>query len=524
MTAKLKPSEDTAPPAPAAEEPHALAMPASGGNWVLAATILGSSMAFIDGTIVNVALPAVQSGLHATASNLQWVVEAYALSLASLLLVGGSLGDRFGRRRIYVAGVLLFAIGSAWCGFVGSIFGLILARAVQGIGAALLVPGSLSLISATFPIAERGQAIGTWSGFTAITAAFGPVLGGWIVEQISWRAVFFINVPLAAAVVWLTLRHVPESRNEGLVGGLDWAGAALACLGLGAITFALIEASRAGEVVAGAAVTGVVALAAFVLVEARSRYPMVPLGLFRSRTFSGANLITLFLYAGLGGMIYFLPLNLIQVQHYTPAEAGAALLPLILIIFVLSRWSGGLIATHGPKLPLVAGPLIVATGFALLARPWIGGTYWLTYFPPMVVLGIGMAISVAPLTTAVMNAVPGNESGVASGINNAVSRIAGLLAIALFGLVVSACFDFSLEHRLDLLALSPGQRQVIEQQRPLLAAIQSDDPRVMRAIGESFVAGYRMVLCIASGLALLSALSAWRLLESKPADRAARGP
>jgi EmrB/QacA subfamily drug resistance transporter len=524
MTAKLKPTGDATPPAPAAEAPRVSAEPASGGNWVLAATILGSSMAFIDGTIVNVALPAVQSALHATASNLQWVVEAYALSLASLLLVGGSLGDLYGRRKVYIVGVVLFAIGSAWCGLVGSILGLVLARAVQGVGAALLVPGSLSLISATFPVAERGQAIGTWSGFTAITAAVGPVLGGWIVEHVSWRAVFFINIPLAAVVVWLALRHVPESRNEGVGGGLDWAGAALACLGLGGVTYALIEASRGGVEPAVSAVIGVVALAAFVLVEARSRYPMVPLGLFRSRTFSGANLITLFLYAGLGGMLYFLPLNLIQVQHYTATEAGAALLPLIVIIFVLSRWSGGLIATHGPKLPLVAGPLIVATGFALLARPWVGGTYWLTYFPPIVVLGIGMAISVAPLTTAVMNAVPGNEAGVASGINNAVSRIAGLLAIALFGLIMSTCFDFALEHRLDVLLLSPEQRQVIEQQRPLLAAIQSDNPHVMLAVGESFVAGYRVVLCIASGLALLSALSAWFLLESTPADRTGRAP
>src|SRR5580698_6880801 len=274
MTAKLEPSDDAAPPVPAeasqpASQPASKpASPArvSGSNWVLAATILGSSMAFIDGTIVNVALPAVQSALHATASNLQWVVEAYALSLASLLLVGGSLGDRYGRRKIYVAGIVLFAIGSAWCGLVGSILGLILARAVQGVGAALLVPGSLSLISATFPVAERGQAIGTWSGFTAITAAVGPVMGGWIVEHVSWRAVFFVNVPLAAVVLWLTLRHVPESRNEGYGGGLDWAGAVLACLGLGGVTFALIQASRGGAVVAMAAVIGGAALAAFVLV------------------------------------------------------------------------------------------------------------------------------------------------------------------------------------------------------------------------------------------------------------------
>ena len=496
----------------------------TGGNAsALIVAILGSSMAFIDGTIVNVALPAMQSGLHATASNLQWVVEAYALSLSSLLLVGGSMGDIHGRKKIFLLGVILFAIGSAWCGLVGSVEALILARGVQGIGAAFLVPGSLSLISAAYPAAERGRAIGTWSGFTAITASVGPVLGGWLVEHISWRAVFFINVPLAALVVWMTIRHVQESRNTAIARTLDWPGALLTCLGLGGVTFALIEASSGGIAVVLAAVTGVVALAGFFIVEARSSTPMVPLALFKSRTFASANLITLFLYAGLGGVLYFLPLNLIQVQHYSATEAGAALLPLILIIFLLSRWSGGLIARYGSKGPLTVGSLIVALGFGLLASPGIGGPYWTTFFPPLAVLGLGMAICIAPLTTSVMNAAPENQSGVASGVNNAVSRVAGLIAVALFGLILSATFNHSLDVRLVSLAPSQMQRQQIDQQRPLLAAAISPDKRTTKVVDEAFVTGYRVVVSVATGLALASAVTAGLFLEThRAAKRRAR--
>ncbi|KQR73789.1 MFS transporter [Burkholderia sp. Leaf177] len=487
----------------------------AGNLAVLIVAILGSSMAFIDGTIVNVALPALQSALRASASNLQWVVEAYALSLSSLLLVGGSMGDIYGRRKIFLMGVLLFAAGSAWCGLVGSVDALILARGVQGIGAAFLVPGSLSLISAAYPSAQRGRAIGTWSGFTAITAAIGPVLGGWLVEHISWRAVFFINVPLAALVIWMTIRYVNESRNTLISSRLDWPGALLACAGLGGITYALIEGANGGTSVLVAAMGGVAALAGFILVEARSASPMVPLALFKSRTFSGANLITLFLYAGLGGVLYFLPLNLIQVQHYSATQAGAALLPLILIIFLLSRWSGGLIARHGSKGPLTIGSLIVAAGFGLLAWPGIGGSYWATFFAPLVILGLGMAICVAPLTTSVMNAAPENQSGVASGVNNAVSRVAGLIAVALFGLILSAVFNRSLSTRLEPLGLSQMQVQQVDQQRPLLAAATSSDAKVMRAIDESFVAGYRVVVSLAALLALASALSAVFFLEAR---------
>jgi len=496
------------------------AVPTAGnGRWILAATILGSSMAFIDGTVVNVALPALQTALHATVSDIQWVVEAYALLLASLLLVGGSLGDRYGRRKIFIYGVLLFATASVWCGFASSISSLVLARGAQGAGAALLVPGSLALISASFPVGERGRAIGTWSGFTAITAAIGPVLGGWLVDHGSWRWVFFINLPLAVLVIGITLWRVPESRNEEMSSKLDWRGAFLATIGLGAITFSLIEAPRGGIAVSLAGVIGIVTLAGFLGVEARLPSPMVSLVLFRSRNFSGANLITFFLYAAFGGILFFLPLNLIQVQHYSATGAGAALLPLILMIFVLSRWSGGLISRYGPRTPLTIGPLVAALGFAFLLRPGIGGSYWVTFFPALVILGFGMAISVAPLTTTVMNAVPQSEAGIASGVNNAVSRIAGLLAVAVFGLMLYAGFNRALSHRLDALSLSPAERQDVDRVRPSLAASKSGNPLVNRAIDESFLSGYRVILWAAIGLAIASALSARGLNPEQTAQK-----
>jgi EmrB/QacA subfamily drug resistance transporter len=492
----------------------------------LVATILGSSLAFIDGTVVNVALPAIQDDFGATQAGVQWVVQAYALFLAALLLVGGSLGDHFGRRRIFALGVALFSVASVACGVAGTIGLLIAARAVQGIGGALLVPGSLAIISASFPNqVDRGRAIGTWSGFTAITSALGPVLGGWLVEHASWRWVFFLNLPLAAVVLAVTLRHVPESRDPKATGGLDWWGALFATIGLSALVYGLTEVafrSWGDPVVLATLALGVASLIAFVVVEARGRSPMMPLDLFRSRTFSGTNLLTLLLYAALGGALFFFPFNLIQVQGYGATAAGAAFLPMILILSVLSRWAGGLIGRYGAKPPLIVGPTIAAIGFALFVRPGIGGSYWTTFFPAVVVLGVGMAVTVAPLTTAVMSAVDDRHAGLASGINNAVSRVAGLLAIAAFGIVVASTFRSMLDQRLNDLNLPPATRAEIAARRDRLAAAQPPpgvDPAtaaaVTRAIDEAFVRGFRVVMLLGAGLALASALIAALMIEGK---------
>jgi EmrB/QacA subfamily drug resistance transporter len=482
-------------------------------------------MAFIDGTVVNVALPSIQHALHATVSGAQWVVESYALFLAALILLGGTAGDFYGRRLVFTIGVFLFAAASAWCGFAPDIRHLIAARALQGVGGALLVPGSLAIISAAFPQSTRGKAIGTWSGFTGITAAIGPVLGGWLVQHFSWRSIFFINLPLAAAVIVISLLFVPESCGEGGKHKLDLPGSFLITLGLGLLVFGMIEAPGLGwshPATWGTATSGVLAIALFLWREAVADAPLLPMSLFRSMNFSGANLLTLLLYAALGALLFFLPYNLIQVQRYTPTQAGAANLPLILILFFLSRWAGGLVAHHGAKLPLVIGPLVAAAGFLLFARPGIGGTYWTTYFPAMIVLGLGMSGVVAPLTTTVMDSVGESQAGVASGVNNAVSRVASLLSIAVLGIVAFHVFDVQLEKRLDAAKISPPVKHAILEQRNRLTQIEppsdfNDDQRLRlkESINESFLAGFRWVMFVSAGLAILSAMSAWAMIEGK---------
>jgi EmrB/QacA subfamily drug resistance transporter len=503
---------------------------AARGRWVLAATILASSMAFIDGTVVNVALPALQVSLNGTALDLQWVVEAYSLLLSSFLLVGGALGDYYGRRRIFLIGVVLFASASAACGIAATMSQLIVARAFQGFGAALLVPGSLAIISGSFSEKERGRAIGTWSGFSAITTAIGPVIGGWLVEHASWRAVFFINVPLALLVIGISLRHVEETSAKEKT-KIDWAGAALAAAGLAALVYGLIESSRVGfadRSVVIVLIGAVVLLGAFLVLEKRCAQPMLPLGLFRSRTFGGANLLTFLLYAALGGTLFFLPLNLIQVQHYSATAAGAALLPFILTVSLLSRWSGGLVAKYGPRLPLIVGPSIAALGFVLFLLPGVGGSYWTNFFPAVVVLGLGMAVSVAPLTTTVMNSVAEDRAGIASGINNAVARSAGLLAIAVLGIVMLDVFGSGIDRRVAEWKLPFSATQSLEAQRTKLAAVVPPNDQdaatrqlVQRAVDESFVAGFRAVMAIGAVLAFLSAISASVLIRNpRPAAAA----
>jgi EmrB/QacA subfamily drug resistance transporter len=498
--------------------------------WILTTTILASSMVFIDGTVVNVALPALQKEFNASAASVQWVIEAYALLLSALLLVGGSAGDKFGRRRVFAIGVAVFALASVWCGLAATMEQLIVARAVQGIGGALLVPGSLALISASFPENVRGKAIGTWSGYTAITAALGPVIGGYLIEHFSWRYAFFINVPFALLILFLTFRYVPESRNTRGAERLDWLGAVLVSVGLGCLVYGLIESSSLGwsDVrVMSALALAPFALAAFIYVEMRHPSPMLPLHLFRSRNFSGANVLTLLLYAAMGGSMFFLPLNLIQVHGYSAVAAGAALLPLILTMFVLSRWAGGLVDRYGAKLPLVVGPAIAALGFAMLALPGVAGSYWTTFFPAVLVLGFGMSVSVAPLTTTVMNALDSSLAGAASGINNAVSRAAALMAIAVLGIVMSHAFSHAFKQRINESRVSPSVLMQVAVQQNKLGAIdipaestEAERQALKTAIGSSFVYGFRWVMLVAAFLAMASSLSAWLMIDGqrKPAS------
>jgi EmrB/QacA subfamily drug resistance transporter len=489
--------------------------PNARANWALFAAVLGSSMSFIDGSAVNVALPILQRDLHASSQSVQWVIESYSLFLSSLMLIGGSLGDIFGRRIIFAGGIAVFALASLACALAPNVEFLIVGRSLQGIGGALATPGSLALLSANFTGEARGRAIGTWSGFSAVTAALGPVLGGWLVQLGSWRLVFVINVPLAIVVLTVVALRVDESRDEGASHAVDAPGALLATAGLGALVYGLIRLQGATFDVIGAAtsVAGLVALGLFVLLERREAHPMVRLELFRSRAFSMANIYTFMLYATIGGGLYFIPFDLINVQGYPPSEAGAALLPFVAIMFAFSRFSGSLVARIGARIPLAAGAALAGAGFLVFAFAGVGHSYWTTFFPGALLLGCGGALFVAPLTTTVMDAVDVSHAGIASGVNNAVSRVAGLIAIAVLGIALASVFEARLTSVLGQTSISSASRAAVASQRSAIVAgavpagIAGGDRIIVgNAVRAAFAAGFRAAMIASALLAFAAAL------------------
>jgi EmrB/QacA subfamily drug resistance transporter len=461
-------------------------------RWVLVATVLGSSLTFIDGSALGVALPSIQSDLGAGPAAVQWVSNAYLLTLGALVLIGGAAGDRFGRRLVFLIGVAVFTLASIACALAPTVELLIAGRAVQGVGAALLTPGALAVIGATFPPEERGKAFGTWAGAGAIFGMAGPLVGGWLADQADWRFIFWINLPLAVLTVVVTLRTVPESRDPD-ARGLDWVGALAATAGLAALTWALTAAPDLGwgdPLILGGLIGGAVLLAGFLWAEARQTHPMMPLGLFRSSVFSGINLLTLLLYFALGGAMFFLPFDLIRVQGFSATLAGAALLPFAVVMGLFSGYAGKLADRFGARLSLSVGPILTGLGLALLALPGPGAGYVDGPLAGMTVMAIGMTLAVGPLTAAVMGAVRPGHTGVASGVNNAVARVAGLLAIALLGLILSAVFVSQAD--------SPDARALLGQ---VMAGADLD-----RAAAHAFHAAFRAVILTCAGCAVLAGI------------------
>jgi EmrB/QacA subfamily drug resistance transporter len=487
--------------------------------WILISTILASSMAFIDGSALNVALPALQASLQASGAELLWIINAYLLMLAALILVGGSLGDRLGRKKVFMAGIGLFGLASLACGLAPTIGWMIFFRLVQGVGGSLMIPGSLSIITASVAPDRRGRAIGTWSAVTTLVTIIGPLLGGAFADAGIWRGVFLINLPLALAALLVLYFKVPESRDESTSGPIDVLGAVLVTIGLAGVTYGFISAPDRGfgdPLVWGTLLVGGLSLIAFVMVEARLKNPMLPLKLFKSSTFAGANLLTLYLYGGLNVGFFFLSLNLVQVQGYSKTQAGLATLPFALLLTVMSRWAGGLVDKRGPRLPLILGPSLAGLGFFWMAFAGLTGGpahYWTAFMPGVALFGVGMGFTVAPLSTSVMTSVETHYSGVASGINNAVARTAGVLAIAIVGSIALFTFASTLEGQTAVLSLSQPDHQAMMAQASKLGAATApqgmDDgakQAVTTAIKISFVDTFRLVMFICAGLAWVSAI------------------
>ncbi len=488
-------------------------------------------MGFISGSALNVALPALQEALGANAADLLWITNIYLLLLASLILVGGSLGDHYGRKRVFGIGIVLFLIGSAISGFSPTVEFLIVARVIQGLGGAAMIPGSLAIISAYFDDDERGGAIGLWSAFTTLTTVGGPIIGGVLAENGLWRGVFFINIPLGIIALWALIKYVPESYDEDAPRELDIGGTVLATLGLAGITYGFIQAGSNGvNLVNGAALgAGIAAMIMFLITEKRSNHPMMPLSLFSSRVFSGANLLTLFLYAALQGAFFFLSFNLIQIQGYGETLAGFATLPMTILLVLLSQQAGKMADRIGPRIPLTVGPLLTGFGFFMLGIPGVTNgpsDYWVAYFPAIMLIGLGMGITVAPLTTAVMGSVPKHSSGVASGINNAISRTAGVLAIAVMGGIALLSFSEALMANTAELDISDEAREALVAQAPELGNAQVPESvtdeamqtNVQMAINGAFVSMFRLMTWIGAGLAWISAVFAWFMMGTPPRE------
>ena len=494
-------------------------------SWVIAAASLGSGMAFLDSTVMNVALPALQAELGASAREVQWSYGAFALVLSALILVGGTLGDRFGRRRLFVVGAAIFGAASLWCALVPDPGQLVASRAVQGVGGALLVPASLAIVGASFEGASRAKAIGAWGALSGLAMAVGPVLGGLLVEYVSWRAAFLIAPAMAAVAIPIALSHVPESRDPE-ARRLDLAGAILATGGLAGLVYALIESSARGfgdARVLAALILGVIALSAFVFVEQHARNPMVPPSLFHSRTFTGANLVTLLFYMALTGSLFFLPFLMMQVHGYSAFVAGSVFLPFVAMALLIGRFSGRISARFGARVPLIVASLSLAAGLLLFALPGADhGSYWTAFFPAMVVQGFGMALAITPMTAVALGSVEGEHSGMASGVNNAVTRVAGLLAVAVLGAFIYGAFSASLDARMERMDMPDDIQSAMEAAKADLGAAEAPEKvdartqaRIERAIDESFVAGFRFVMLASAGLALASALVAALLVRDQ---------